>query len=213
VAVDDGVVRIRERPEPHGGRRQAILRAAEKIFAVEGYHGTTMRRVAAEAEVKLSLIVYYFGTKLDLYTAIFESRQYVNEERIARLRSIPDLRAESALDQIVGAFVDPVLTLHTDSDDIWFARLVLREAADPSSQERPIISSLFDPLAREFIAALREALPDRRPGFYHWAYLFSVGALTQSAFDSRVQNLTDEPYAQEKNSLLRAYITAALRHG
>ncbi|MDX6241177.1 MAG: hypothetical protein QOG10_6001 [Kribbellaceae bacterium] len=196
-----------------GGRRTAILRAAEKVFAQEGYHGTTMRHIAAEAEVKLSLVVYHFTSKLGLYVAIFENRQYVNEDRLERLRAIPDLRAESAVEQIVRAFVDPVLALHDDPNDIWFARLVLREAGDPSSQQRPVLGELFDPMAREFIEAMREALPDKPAGFHHWAYLFSVGALTQSASDGRVANLTDKAFTEQKPDLLRSYIIAALRHG
>ena len=201
------------RLERGGERREAILRAAEKMFAREGYHGTTMRDIAAEAGATLALIVYHFGTKLALYVAIFESRQYVNLERIARLEAIEDLHAPDALEQIVSALTDPVLALHTDPDGIWYARLVLREAADPSSQDRPIIGSLFDPMARQFIAALRVALPDKPSGFHHWAYLFTIGALTQSSFDARVRNLTDTPELESKAAVLRSYITAALRHG
>ncbi|MDT7567415.1 MAG: hypothetical protein QOG76_6039, partial [Pseudonocardiales bacterium] len=126
-----GPARSGIRPERGGVRREAILRAAEKIFAREGYHGTTMRDIAAEANTTLALIVYHFGTKLALYTAIFESRQYVNVERMARLAAIEDLHAEDALEQIVSALADPVLALHTDPDGVWYARLVLREAADP----------------------------------------------------------------------------------
>jgi len=196
-----------------GGRRAAILRAAEKVFAQEGYHGTTMRQIAAEAQVQLSLVVYHFTSKLGLYSAIFDSRQYVNQDRLDRLAAIPDLGAEDALERIVHAFVDPVLALHDDPDDIWFARLVLRDAADPSSQQRPVVCEPYDSMAREFIKALREALPGKPDGFYHWAYLFSVGALTQSAFDVRVRNLTEKPYTEQKHEILRSYIIAALRHG
>jgi AcrR family transcriptional regulator len=196
-----------------GGRREAILRAAERVFAQEGYHGTTMRHIAAEAGVKLSLVVYHFTSKLGLFVAIFEDRQYVNEQRLEQLHAIPDLRADDAVEQIVGAFVDPVLALHDDPNDIWFAKLVLREAGDPSNIQRPVLAELFDPMAREFIEAMREALPDKPDGFYHWAYLFSVGALTQSASDGRVNNLTQKPHTNEKDELLRSYIIAALRHG
>jgi hypothetical protein len=146
-------------------------------------------------------------------TSPARTSQYVNAERMARLAAIEDLHAEDALEQIVSALADPVLALHTDPDDIWYARLVLREAADPSSQDRPIISSLFDPMARQFIEALRVALPGKPAGFHHWAYLFSVGALTQSSFDARVKNLTDTPDLESKAPLLRSYIIAALRHG
>lgn len=196
-----------------GGRRAAILRAAEKVFAEEGYHGATMRQIAAESDAKLSLVVYHFPAKLGLYVAIFENRQYVNEERLARLGAIPDLRAEDAVEQIVHAFADPVLALHDNPEDIWFARLVMREASDPSSQQRPVIAELFDPMAREFIKALREALPDKPDGFHHWAYLFAVGALTKSSYEVRVGNLTEKPFIGKKQDILRSFIIAALRHG
>ncbi|MFF1818199.1 TetR/AcrR family transcriptional regulator [Kribbella sp. NPDC058245] len=196
-----------------GGKRMTILRAAEKVFAQDGYHGTTMRRIAAEADVKLSLVVYHFTSKLGLFVAIFEHRQYVNEQRLAQLHAIPDLQADDAVEQIVRAFVDPVLALHHDPDDAWFAKLVLREAGDPSNQDRPVLKVLFDPMAREFIDALREALPGKPDGFYQWGYLFSVGALTQSASEDRVANLTDKSYLEQKHDLLRSYIIAALRHG
>ncbi|WP_064455674.1 TetR/AcrR family transcriptional regulator [Streptomyces hygroscopicus] len=199
--------------KPPPGRAEQILRAGERVFARNGYHGTTMRQVADAAGVGLSLVVYHFKTKDRLYRGIFEARQYVNEERLARLEALRDPTAPDALDQLVSAFIDPVLALHDDPADVWFARLVLREASDPSSQERDIIAELFDPLARTFVAALERILPGRPPGFHAWAYLFSVGALTQSAFDDRITNIAGQPDPGSKHQFLRSYITAALRQG
>jgi AcrR family transcriptional regulator len=196
-----------------GGKREAILRAAERPFALKGYDGTTMRQIAEAAGVQLSLVVYHFTSKIGLYSAIFEERRYVNDERLARLKTIPDLHADDALEQIVDAFTGPVFALHEDPDDIWFARLVLRESSDPSSQERPVIREYFDPLAREFIKALEAALPGKPEGFHQWAYLFSVGALTQSAFDTRMLALAENPDYGHKHDWLRSYLVAALRHG
>jgi len=201
----DRAARQNERPAE-------ILRAAERLFAQKGYHATTMREVATAAGVGLSLVVYHFKSKDALYYAIFERRQYVNEERLKRLESV-DLVGPAALEAIIDAFIEPVLALHESPDDIWYARLVFREAADPSSQERSVISVLFDPMARAFIAALEQALPGKRPGFYPWAYLFSVGALTQSSFDDRIGNLVTAPAFDQKNEVLRSYIRAALAYG
>lgn len=194
-------------------KRAAILAAAERTFATEGYHGTTMRMIAADADVALSLIVYHFRTKLALYQAVFQNRQYVNDERRARLAAVTDLTAPDALDRIVAAFTDPVLALHDDPDGSWFARLVLHGASDPSPEHRTVITSLFDPMAREFIAALEGALPGRRPGYHQWAYLFCVGALTQSAFEDRMAGLSADTHREAKDEVLRSFITAGLRHG
>ncbi|MDT7708632.1 MAG: hypothetical protein QOG20_4239 [Pseudonocardiales bacterium] len=193
------------------GRAAQILAAGELVFARMGYHGATMREVAEAAGVGLSLVVYHFKTKDRLYRAIFEARQYVNDERIARLATVTDAGALDALDRVVSAFIDPVLALHDDPADVWFARLVLREASDPSSQERGVIADLFDPMARAFVAKLEEVLPDRPEGFHAWAYLFSVGALTQSAFDDRIGNIAGTRASGRKHEFLRLYITAALR--
>jgi AcrR family transcriptional regulator len=192
-------------------RRDQILVAAERVFAQQGYHGTTMRNVAQEAGVKLALLQYHFNTKIGLFTAIFERRQYVNEERLALLHAIPDLSAPSALEEIVDALIGPPLRLHHSPDDVWFARLILRETADPSNLERPVMRRFFDPLAREFISALLACLPDKPAGFHLWAYLFSIGALTQSVDDGRA--LAIDPEASEASqAFLRRYIVSALRY-
>jgi AcrR family transcriptional regulator len=53
-------------------RRQAILLAAEKLFAQRGYHAVTIRQIAEEAAVPLALVGYYFGQKHELFAAIFQ---------------------------------------------------------------------------------------------------------------------------------------------
>ncbi|MET0451147.1 MAG: TetR/AcrR family transcriptional regulator [Mycobacterium sp.] len=194
-------------------RRGRILQAAERVFAREGYHGTTLRTIATSADVKLSLLVYHFDTKLSLYRAVFDRRQYVNDQRLELLRSV-DVASPDAIDSLVSAFLDPVLRLHDDPADIWFARLALREASDPSSQQRGIIRDLFDPMAREFIETIRRVNPGHEPGFYTWSYLFAVGALTSSAFDGRAVDLgqddetTASPPGDSKAATLRTFIAA-----
>jgi len=179
----------KESPSGAGAnRRERILQAAEMVFAQEGYHAATMRAIAAAAEAKLSLVVYHFESKLGLYREVFLRRQYLNEERREMLRAV-DFDAPDAAHQLAAAFADPVLRLHESPTDVWFARLVLREAADPSSHERGIIHELFDPMAQEFIQAIVKVNPGRDREFYPWAYLFAVGALTSSANDARAGDL------------------------
>ncbi|HWD06137.1 MAG TPA: TetR/AcrR family transcriptional regulator [Amycolatopsis sp.] len=199
--------------KPPASKADQVRAAAEIVFARKGFDGATMREVADAAGVGLSLVVYHFTTKEGLYQAIFDARQYVNDARLARLADVRDTAAPDALDRLVSAFIDPVLDLHEDPDDVWFARLVLREAADPSSQDRKIISGLFDPMAREFVAKLNQIFPDRPESYHAWAYLFAVGALTQSAFDARITNIAGPETASGKREHLRRFITAALRHG
>lgn len=51
-----------------------ILQAAEKLFAVEGYDGTSIRTIAKEAAVNIAMISYYFGSKEKLLEALIIHR-------------------------------------------------------------------------------------------------------------------------------------------
>lgn len=55
-----------------GNRKRDILLAAEKLFARHGYHGVSIRDIAAEAEAPLNLVRHHFGQKHELYHANFE---------------------------------------------------------------------------------------------------------------------------------------------
>ncbi len=49
---------------------RAILAAAEGVFAMHGYSGTTMAAVAAAAGLPKPNVHYYFATKAELYRAV-----------------------------------------------------------------------------------------------------------------------------------------------
>lgn len=47
--------------------RDAVLRAAKRRFAAEGYEKTTLRAIANEAHVDPSMVLYLFGSKAELF--------------------------------------------------------------------------------------------------------------------------------------------------
>ncbi|MFD7262022.1 TetR family transcriptional regulator [Streptomyces sp. NPDC059874] len=49
--------------------KAAILRAARERFAVQGYERTTIRAIAADAEIDPSMVMRYFGSKEQLFGA------------------------------------------------------------------------------------------------------------------------------------------------
>lgn len=51
-----------------------ILKTAEELFAVKGFDGTSVRDIADEAGVNVSMISYYFRSKEKLMEALFEYR-------------------------------------------------------------------------------------------------------------------------------------------
>lgn len=188
-------------------RKTRILDVAQELFAEHGFEAVSMRDIATDAGVSLALLTYHFGTKDRLYREIFIRQKAVLDARVAHLEGA-DPAANDRLDQIVAAFVEPQMRLRDTPDGLAFARLLAREATDPSSEGRGIIEELYDPMARRFIAALQEALPDVSPERIRWGYLFAVGAMSMSALDDRVQRFGagEVPSLQEKVDLLKTFI-------
>ena len=63
---------------PYGkgeAKRREILRVALEIFAVEGYRGTSLRKVAAECGLTLPGLMHYFTSKEDLLTQVLRARE------------------------------------------------------------------------------------------------------------------------------------------
>jgi AcrR family transcriptional regulator len=55
-------------------KQTAIINTAEKLFAVTGFDGTSVRDIAQEAGVNVAMISYYFGSKEKLMEAVVEER-------------------------------------------------------------------------------------------------------------------------------------------
>ena len=55
-------------------RREQILETALKLFAAQGFDGTSTRQIAKEAGIAEGLIFHYFPTKGSLLTAILQDR-------------------------------------------------------------------------------------------------------------------------------------------
>lgn len=126
------------RPAGDSGTREAIGEAARAQFADFGYHGATIRGIAAAAEVDPALVHHYYGTKEALFAAAM------------RLPVVPSERLTAALsggrpgEPGFGAhLVRTALTLW-ESDELKETFLGLLRSAVTSEQAAVML--------REFIA-------------------------------------------------------------
>jgi len=74
------------------GTRRAILQAARAMFAARGFEQTTIRAVAAEADVDASMVMRYFQSKAGLFTAAIST-----DLEVPDLSSVPVGRAGEVL--------------------------------------------------------------------------------------------------------------------
>lgn len=70
------------RREQAAATRQAILEAAERLFAERGYVGTSVAQIAEEARVALKTVYAVFGTKAEVLRALWNLRMRGDEEPV-----------------------------------------------------------------------------------------------------------------------------------
>lgn len=116
--------------KPDPGRRDHIVEACLAVIARDGVDGTSARKVAAQAQVPLGSITYYFAGRTELLHEAFT--RYADavagrfETRMGRV-------AEADLDGAITAVVDLALDaqVHRDEDLVLSLELYTLAAREP----------------------------------------------------------------------------------
>lgn len=128
--------------------KEAILAAAEELFARQGFEATTVQQVGTAAGVARSTPAYFFGSKEALYEAVLARAVARAQQAIARAYSESDghRSPEAAVDAYVDALVDFL------GRDPIFVHLIQREALDGTR-----VAEFFGRLVDDALAAFTPA--------------------------------------------------------
>ena len=139
--------------------RQRLLEVAERLFADQGFAGTSVRDITAEAGANLAAINYHFGGKENLYREVFRRRlELERDRRLACVREVaerPDASAESVIRAFALAVLEPFVDVR---EGVRLAHLVLREFAD-ARLEPDLCTRTFADYEIELCALLQRVLP------------------------------------------------------
>ncbi len=87
-------------------KEENILFAAEKLFAENGFQGTSTREISKAANVNISMISYYFGSKEKLYEKLVEYRmqegQFFSKDILERTDIDEWEKIQKIVDQFAG---------------------------------------------------------------------------------------------------------------
>lgn len=159
--------------------RARILKVAERLFSEHGFDGVSMRALVARSSVNLSSVNYYFGSKEALFEEVFACRARVITEK--RLKMLRECRSGNGgpplLDQIIEAFLRPVMEGGGDGGGIAYARIRIRLAAERGAWARDLPSRLFDESSHQFIDMLAAALPELPVEELYWRFNLMVAAM------------------------------------
>lgn len=154
-----------------------VLDSAEKLFAIRGFDGTSIRDIATEAGVTTALVTFHGGPKEHLFETIVERRaQELSDLRNARLDTL-QMQDNCDLHLILDAFIRPYLDMASGADPQWlaYARLVAMVSADERWSK--LTARCFDPTAQRFAQAMADCLPDIPARDLAAGFVFTVSAM------------------------------------
>ena len=117
--------------------QERILDAAEALFVEMGFAATSLRAIAARADVNLAAAHYHFGSKQGLFGATVHRRvAHANEMRLRGLDELEARATPATVEEIIALFFEP---LTDESVRSKVLPLIARIYAEPESISMPLL--------------------------------------------------------------------------
>jgi len=91
-------------------KKEHIINKAIELFAEKGFEGTSIRDLAAKAEVNVAMVNYYFGSKEKLFEAMVELKAAYLKGVIEEVSKDNSLTEIQKLDRIVESYVNKMFS-------------------------------------------------------------------------------------------------------
>jgi len=134
--------------------RTKIIRAAHELFVKQGYHGTSMRQIASQADIALGGLYNHFEGKEDVFRAVFLEYHPYHEV-------VPALLAAKGetVEQFVRNGVNRILEALDDRPD--FLNLMFIEIVEFNSVHTNELARELTPVQLKIVERVREINLDK----------------------------------------------------
>jgi AcrR family transcriptional regulator len=194
-----------------------ILHAAEELFSIHGYYGTSLREITRKAGVNLAAVNYHFEGKEALFCDLLRMRLGpINRDRIEKLTRSQQahLNALVPIESIIDFFARPLFQLCADTahGGHHFARIIGQSITLSLPFVTDLLASDLHPVTTRFAQAIRRHVPHLTPEDFMWRLNFVVGALHHTlATAYRMKELTRGIcHGDDPNEMLQRFIPFAV---
>lgn len=196
--------------------QEQILNVAERLFAENGFAGTSLRSVIREADVNLSAVHYHFGSKEELFHAVVAR---VAQPLVkGQLKKLAQCEAEDtpSVEEILETFLTPALEVVLNSGDrsIDCARFMGRCRVEPDAI-REIAEQEFQGSQKAYLDALGRSLPDFSRTELSWKLDLVIAVLLRVLMEAKKPNALIQDNSPKNIratvSKLTAFLASALR--
>ncbi|MEA3544287.1 MAG: TetR/AcrR family transcriptional regulator [Thermodesulfobacteriota bacterium] len=169
---------------PQCDTKTRILDGAEKLFAREGFHNTSLRAITSLAEANLASANYHFGSKDALLQAVIERRLLpLNQIRETEIKNViaraQEVKTPPTADALLRAFIEPTLEFRNSSPGARdFISLIGRSLSEPDETVRDCFLTLVLPTFQLLFKGLCEALPQLSPAILLTRLQFIMGTMS-----------------------------------
>ena len=98
-----------EKQQEFSEKQKHILEVAERLFAIKGFDGTSVRDIAHEAGVNIAMISYYFGSKEKLLEALFAMRSAFIAQQLREVLHNETLAPLEKIYRLIDYYIDRIL--------------------------------------------------------------------------------------------------------
>lgn len=185
--------------DPDASTKERILAAAEKHFVEHGLQHASVRAITRLAGANSALVVYYFGSKEELFAAVLN--RCIEALVEPRLRRLDELEKKSGsapppLRSVVRILAQPYFLNRADifRPAAVYARFYGRMYAEPNSVHRGVVRKGFAELQKRFLAALARNLPGLPVPELTWRLVMILTALAYVAAEAGNPSSASNPY-------------------
>ena len=171
-------------PEREAATKAAVLSAAERLFALNGFQSVSVRDITTEAGVNLASVNYHFGSKDALLFEIFRRRTAeLNRERARMLHAAADRHGgKPPVRAILTALFEPPLRWSTPNHERRISvQFIIRARSEGTEAMRDVLRTDVSHL-RRFADALLAARPELPPEDVYWRLHFCLGMIHNNRF-------------------------------
>lgn len=164
------------------GTAANIVRAAETLFAEQGFADTTVRQITTRADVNLAAVNYHFGSKKGLIQAVAE--KFIGplcqniEDSLDQRTSANDKSV--SIEELLEILMRALLGVNRDNDHALSVFMRLLDLAYMKHQEdlRDFLIDRYGSRLQRFFALIRQDSAPMEDDEFFWRLHFLLGSIT-----------------------------------
>src|ERR1051326_990751 len=86
-------------------KREHIINSAIELFAEKGFEGTSIRDLAAKANMNVAMVNYYFGSKEKLFECMLKQKAAYTKDVLEEIVKNKELSEIEKIDRIIDSYV------------------------------------------------------------------------------------------------------------